>query len=113
MFCRVGKPCDAWRLDGFKLPAAPRLGASRLRDALRDTAGVTRRGVTSRRAETSATEIESEDMSSESMATEPDATRLMGGEMVTEGCGLPVLAASEDSLGLFSTRLAGAGAEED
>ena len=108
MFCLVGKPCDAWRLDGFRLLAAPRLGMSRFRDALRDMAGVARRGVTSRRAETSATEIESEDMSSESIATEPEATRLM----VMGGCGLPALAASEDSLGRFSTRLTGAGAEE-
>ena len=113
MFCRVGKPCEAWRLDGFKLLAAPRLGTSRFRDTLRDTAGVARRGVTSRRAETSATEIESEDMSSESMATEPEATRLIGGETVTAGCGLPALAASEESLGRFSTRWTGAGAEED
>ena len=58
-------------------------------------------------------EIESEDMSSESMATEPEGTRLMGGETVTESWGFPALAASEDSLGRFSTRWAGAHAEED
>jgi hypothetical protein len=112
MFCLPGKPCEAWRLDGFNLLAAPRLGASRFSDALRDTAGEGRRGerpgVTSRRAETSAMEIESEDMSSESMATEPEGTRLIGGETVTEGCGFPALAASEDSLGRFSTRWTGA-----
>lgn len=60
-------------------------------------------------------EIESEDISSESIATEPEleATRLMGGEMVTEGRVFPAVAASEESLGRFSTRWAGAWAEED
>jgi hypothetical protein len=53
-------------------------------------------------------EMESEDISSENMATEPEGTRLMGGEMVTEGCGFPALAASEESLGRFSTRWTGA-----
>ena len=70
-------------------------------DALQDTARVTRGAVTSRRAEISVTDIESEDMSSESMATEPKAICLMGGEVMTDGCGLLALVASEDSLGLF------------
>ena len=108
MFCLVGKPCDAWRLDEFRLLAAPRLGTSRVRDTLRDMVRMARRGVTSKRAETSATEIESEDVSCESIATEAEATRLM----VTVGCSLPASAASEDSLGRFSTRRTGAGAEE-
>lgn len=72
-----------------------------------------RPGVTSRRQDTSAMEIESEDISSESMATEPEGTRLMGGEMVTESCGFPAVAASEESLGRFSTRRTGAWDEED
>ena len=95
-------------MDGFRLLAAPRVGTSRLRDALRDEAGVARMGerpgLTSRRAETSAIEMESEDMSSESMATEPEGTRLMGGDTVTASRGFAALAASEDSLGRFSTR---------
>lgn len=58
-------------------------------------------------------EIESEDISSENISTEPEGTRLMGGETVTEGRVFPAVAASEESLGRFSTRWMGAWAEED
>ena len=99
------------------LLAAPRLGTNRFKESLRDTAGVARMGerlgLTSRRAETSGMEIESEDISSGSMATEPEGTRLMGGDTVTESCGFPAVAASEESLGRFSTRWTGALDEED